>query len=200
MTFAEFNGWFALEICRYNNSIHSSLGCTPVAKWDALSGEMASDIPFDMDAFRVGFLPSERRQIRRDGVHLFKIRYWSEGLAGQIGRKDGKAVLRYDPRNLSSIWVELEAGRGVGRCHSRRCATYATARRTPLAKLARRFRVFECDLDPYRRDADREDIQPKCQITPANSCFDCRDYVAGFLVGKRSGHRRDPFWRGMPCN
>ena len=53
MTLAEFDVWFALEICRYNNSIHLSLGCTPVSIWDALSGEMASDIPFDLDAFRV---------------------------------------------------------------------------------------------------------------------------------------------------
>ncbi len=113
MTLAEFDVWFALEICRYNNSIHSSLGCTPVSKWDALAGEMASDIPFDMDAFRVSFLPSERRQIRRDGVHLFKIRYWSDALAGYIGRKDGATDVRYDPRDLSSVWVELEAGRCV---------------------------------------------------------------------------------------
>jgi hypothetical protein len=40
MTLGEFDSWFALEICRYNNSIHSSLGCTPVAKWEALSSEM----------------------------------------------------------------------------------------------------------------------------------------------------------------
>ncbi len=40
MTLSEFDRWFALEICRYNNSIHSSLGCTPVAKWEALSEQM----------------------------------------------------------------------------------------------------------------------------------------------------------------
>jgi putative transposase len=113
MTLSEFDSWFALEICRYNNSIHSSLGCTPVAKWEALSGEMARDIPFDMEAFRVSFLPSELRQVRRDGIHLFDLRYWSDALAGHVGRKDGKAVVRYDPRNLSVIWVELDAGRCI---------------------------------------------------------------------------------------
>jgi putative transposase len=113
MTLSEFDSWFALEICRYNNSIHSSLGCTPVAKWEALSGEMAGDIPFDMEAFRVSFLPSELRQVRRDGIHLFDLRYWSDALAGHVGRKDGKAVVRYDPRNLSVIWVELDGGRCI---------------------------------------------------------------------------------------
>ncbi|MGR3706577.1 Mu transposase C-terminal domain-containing protein [Sulfitobacter sp.] len=113
MTLREFDRWFALEICRYNNSIHSSLGCTPVAKWEALAGEMSGDIPFDMEAFRVSFLPSELRQVRRDGIHLFDLRYWSDALAGYVGRRDGKVVVRYDPRDLSAVWVELDGGRCV---------------------------------------------------------------------------------------
>ena len=113
MTLGEFDRWFALEICRYNNSIHSSLGCTPVAKWDALAGEMSGDIPFDMEAFRVSFLPSEQRQVRRDGIHLFDLRYWSDALAGYVGRRGGKVVVRYDPRDLSTVWVELDGGRCV---------------------------------------------------------------------------------------
>ena len=113
MTLGEFDRWFALEICRYNNSIHSSLGCTPVAKWDALAGEMSGDIPFDMEAFRVSFLPSEQRQVRRDGIHLFDLRYWSDALAGYVGRRGGKVVVRYDFCDLSTVWVELDGGRCV---------------------------------------------------------------------------------------
>ena len=113
MTLQEFDRWFALEICRYNNSIHSSLGCTPVAKWEALAGEMSGDIPFDMEAFRVSFLPSEQRQVRRDGIHLFDLRYWSDALAGYVGRRDGKVVVHYDPRDLSAVWIELDGGRCV---------------------------------------------------------------------------------------
>ncbi|WP_149789486.1 Mu transposase C-terminal domain-containing protein [Lutimaribacter pacificus] len=113
MTLSEFDRWFALEICRYNNRIHSSLGCTPVAKWEALSEEMMGDIPFEMEAFRVSFLPSELRKVRRDGIHLFQIRYWSDALAGHIGRGDGKVVVRYDPRDISMIWVELDDSRYV---------------------------------------------------------------------------------------
>lgn len=113
MTLSEFDRWFVLEICRYNNSIHSSLGCTPVAKWEVLSAEMMGDIPFEMEAFWVSFLPSELRKVRRDGIHLFQIRYWSDALAGHIGRGDGRVVVRYDPRDLSVIWVELDGGRYV---------------------------------------------------------------------------------------
>ncbi|PTQ66259.1 Mu transposase C-terminal domain-containing protein [Celeribacter persicus] len=114
MTLSEFHRWFTLEICRYNNSIHSSLGCTRGAKWEALSEEMMGDIPFEMEAFRVSFLPSELRKVRRDGIHLFQIRYWSDALAGHIGRGDGKVVVRYDPCDISMIWVELDDGRYVG--------------------------------------------------------------------------------------
>ena len=71
------------------------------------------DIPFEMEAFRVSFLPSELRKVRRDGIHLFQIRYWSDALAGHIGRGDGKVVVRYDPRDISMIWVELDDGRYV---------------------------------------------------------------------------------------
>ena len=113
MTLSEFDRWFALEICRYNNRIHSSLGCTPIAKWEALSEQMTRDIPFEMEAFQVSFLPSELRKIRRDGIHLFQIRYWSDALVAHIGRGDGTAVVRYDPRDISMIWVELEDGRYV---------------------------------------------------------------------------------------
>ena len=113
MTLSEFDRWFALEICRYNNRVHSSIGCTPVGKWEALSEEMMGDIPFEMEAFRVSFLPSELRKVRRDGIHLFQIRYWSDALAGHIGRGDGKVVVRYDPRDISMIWVELDDGRYV---------------------------------------------------------------------------------------
>jgi putative transposase len=74
---------------------------------------MMGDIPFVIEAFRVSFLPSELRKIRRDGIHLFQIRYWSDALAGHIGRGDGKVVVRYDPRDISMIWVELDDGRYV---------------------------------------------------------------------------------------
>ncbi|WP_276202125.1 TniB family NTP-binding protein [Thioclava pacifica] len=113
MSLSEFDGWFVLEICRYNNGVHSSLGCTPVANWEALAAEMSSDIPFEMEAFRESLLPSEKRQVRRDGIHLFDIRYWSDALAGRVARKDGKVVVRYDPRDISTIWVELDGGRCV---------------------------------------------------------------------------------------
>ncbi len=114
MTLREFDLWFALEICRYNNSIHSGLNCTPVAKWDALAREMSGDIPFDMEAFRVSFLPSEQRQVRRDGIHLFDMRYWSDALAGYVGRQAERwlsATILAISRPSGSNWMAADASR-----------------------------------------------------------------------------------------
>ncbi|WP_415183181.1 Mu transposase C-terminal domain-containing protein [Phaeovulum sp.] len=61
----------------------------------------------------MSFLPSEQRQVRRDGIHLFDRRYWSDALAGYVARKDRRGVVRYDPGDLSVIWVELDGGRCV---------------------------------------------------------------------------------------
>lgn len=103
LTLSEFDRWFALEICRYNNSIHSSLGCTPVAKWEAPSGEMSGDIPFDMEAFRVSFLPSEQRQIRRAvGIRNVVLSGLVRGRldAPMRAERTGGAVLRSATRPL----------------------------------------------------------------------------------------------------
>ena len=49
-------------------------------------------------------MPFERRTLRRDGLHLFSIRCWDSVLPVIV--KLGEAVLvRYDPRNLSKVYV-----------------------------------------------------------------------------------------------
>ncbi|MEO0762042.1 MAG: Mu transposase C-terminal domain-containing protein, partial [Pseudomonadota bacterium] len=60
--------------------------------------------------FLVDFLPSEQRVLQRDGLHLFHIRYWSDELRWLIGRDNRKFVLKYDPRDLSRIFVLTEDG------------------------------------------------------------------------------------------
>ena len=49
-------------------------------------------------------MPFEQRTLRRDGLHLFNIRYWDSVLPVIV--KPGESVLvRYDPRNLSKVYV-----------------------------------------------------------------------------------------------
>ena len=46
-----------------------------------------------------------QRKLRRDGLHLFNLRYWDNVLPSII--QLGMTVLvRYDPRNLSSVYIQ----------------------------------------------------------------------------------------------
>ena len=63
-------------------------------------------LPQDAERFLQDFLPFEERRIRRDGVHLFGIRYWADVLSAWAGRFSGHVRVRYDPRDLSCVFVE----------------------------------------------------------------------------------------------
>jgi putative transposase len=61
--------------------------------------------PHDLAEFTTDFLPSVERMVRRDGVHLFKIRYWDDVLSVWAGRLQRPTRVSYDPRDLSKIFV-----------------------------------------------------------------------------------------------
>jgi putative transposase len=47
--------------------------------------------------------------LQQDGLHLFDIRYWSDELRGLMGQGE-KVTVKYDPRDLSRIFVRVEFG------------------------------------------------------------------------------------------
>ncbi|WP_288397427.1 Mu transposase C-terminal domain-containing protein [Sulfitobacter pontiacus] len=111
MTLAELETWLALEITgSYHARIHSALETTPSAAWGLCAGEPKLRMPADLRQFLVDFLPSEQRVLQRDGFHLFHIRYWSNELRWLMARESRKYTLKYDPRDLSRIFVLTEEG------------------------------------------------------------------------------------------
>lgn len=111
MTLHELETWVALEITgSYHARVHSALEMTPSAAWSARVDEAAVRMPDDLRQFLVDFLPSEQRVLQRDGLHLFHIRYWSDELRWLMGNESRKYILRYDPRDLSRIFVLTEDG------------------------------------------------------------------------------------------
>lgn len=112
MTLAELETWLALEITgSYHARIHSALETTPSTVWGLLRvGEPKVRMPADLRQFLVDFLPSEQRVLQRDGFHLFHIRYWSDELRWLMGQETRKYTLKYDPRDLSRIFVLTEEG------------------------------------------------------------------------------------------
>ena len=63
--------------------------------------------------FWVSFLPEDERALRQDGIHFCNISYWSDALAADVGRSKDKLLIKYDPRDLSRIFVRRSSGRFV---------------------------------------------------------------------------------------
>jgi len=70
------------------------------------------DLPPDRMAFWTAFLPEARRRLAKDGIHFEKIRYWSDALSREVGRRS-ELLVKYDPRDLSRIFVRQPGGRFV---------------------------------------------------------------------------------------
>lgn len=109
MTLREFEQWFALEVGVYHGSIHSELGVPPLTAWADGLGNRADPLrlPADPARFLFNFLPFEMRKVRREGIELFHAFYWHGSLAGLIANCDHKLPIKYNPLNLSAVYVEL---------------------------------------------------------------------------------------------
>lgn len=110
-TLRELERWLVLEIVgKYHQKIHASLNRPPVALWREWAGSEPLRLPTDRLKFWVSFLPEDRRRLRRDGIHLFGITYWASALAQDVGRAEDRLVVRYDPRDLSRVFVRRPNG------------------------------------------------------------------------------------------
>lgn len=112
MTIEEVERWLGHAITGlYHGSVHRSLHTTPLVAWergllgDAIEPGPGQPVPVpDPKRFLIDFLPIERRLIRREGVSLHSISYWSDILTAWIGQPE-KMIVRYDPRDLSRIYL-----------------------------------------------------------------------------------------------
>ena len=110
LSLRELERWLAVEITgAYQRRIHSALLRPPLAVWQESQGGLSFDLPPDRMAFWTSFLPETRRRLLKDGIHLEKIRYWSDVLARDLGRSSDM-LIKYDPRDLSRIFVRRPDG------------------------------------------------------------------------------------------
>jgi putative transposase len=111
LSFREFEHILALEVLGpYHNEIHSALGRTPASAWTEGMAKVTLRSPADATVFLRDFLPFEERIVRRDGIRLFGIAYQDGGLAHLVDHGPGKLRVKYDPRDLSAVFVELLTG------------------------------------------------------------------------------------------
>ena len=114
MTLRELEHWIAWEIAgHYHQRIHSALHRPPIAVWREHEERLKFRLPVDRLQFWISFLPEEERTLRRDGIHFCNIRYWSDVLAADVGRTHSKLLIKFDPRDLSRIFVRRPSGRFV---------------------------------------------------------------------------------------
>lgn len=111
MTFREFECALGWEIAgRYNNQIHSALLRPPIAVWQEHEASLALRMPKDRMTFWVSFLPDAYRKLRPDGIWLHDIPYWSNTLSGLVGRSNDDLLIKFDPRDVSRIFVRHPKG------------------------------------------------------------------------------------------
>jgi putative transposase len=147
----ELERWLILEIAgKYHHKIHASLHRPPIAVWRESSESIPLRLPVDRLKFWVSFLPEERRQLRRDGIHLFGIRYWASALAQDVGRASQRLAVRFDPRDLSHIFVRRPNGHFVE-------ARYRSLGRPPIAVWERNAAVRHLQ-EKGRREYNEETI------------------------------------------
>jgi len=58
-------------------------------------------------------LHEQERKLRPTGVHLFGMRYWSAALSGDVGRANRRLLVKYDPRDMSRVFVRRSSGNFV---------------------------------------------------------------------------------------
>ncbi len=112
MTLDELQHWLVHAIAgEYHNAVHSALQVPPLAAWqrgivgdEHTVGRGEPTAVSDPRRFLIDFLPLERRLVRREGVSLHSIFYWSNALSVWVGRPQ-KMIVRYDPRDLSRIYL-----------------------------------------------------------------------------------------------
>jgi putative transposase len=112
LTLRELERILALEILGpYHNEVHSALATTPAAAWaDGITASGDPGLPPDPAAFVLDFLPFQQRMVRREGVRLFNVTYFDGTLAPLLDSDERSCRVKYDPRDMSAVFVELAAG------------------------------------------------------------------------------------------
>jgi putative transposase len=114
LTLDELERWLAVAVAKYYHlRPHEGLGDqVPLRRWQEGVAALAAEggaipVPSDPRAFLVDFLPVVRRTLRRDGIRLDHVTYFSSALRTWIVQRDrpDPLLIRRDPRDLSRVFV-----------------------------------------------------------------------------------------------
>jgi putative transposase len=113
LTMADLRLFLTEEIARYHHTTHRGIGMPPRSAWEkAWTRKNQVELPAlarDRMKFLLDFLPAPRRVVGREGIELFGLKYSHSSLAPHVNL-GLQRVIRYDPRDISRIYLELPAG------------------------------------------------------------------------------------------
>ena len=114
LTLEELEHWLAIAVTKfYHQRPHGGLGGeSPNNRYEVgmrqlmTTGTLAPTIK-NPRAFLIDFLPVIERKLRRDGITIDRITYFSSALKPWIARGDLRefVIIRRDPRDISRIYV-----------------------------------------------------------------------------------------------
>jgi putative transposase len=110
MDIHECRAWYADKVTEYHGKIHSSLKCSPRAAWTHAvklgRNDLISIVEEDSEkSFMLDFMPSSYdHKIHPYGINFASRRYSGSIISAYIGET---CQLRYNPCDLSSVWIIL---------------------------------------------------------------------------------------------
>jgi len=113
LTLDELETWLVHQIAGvYHHGVHSGLGTAPIAAWTEAVARLPVPHrqPQDPQRFTLDFLPLEQRTIQRAGISLFNITYSDGVLSTFLAKPRRKFIVRYDPRDMSRVYLRDEDG------------------------------------------------------------------------------------------
>lgn len=113
LTLDELETWlWRFVAADYNARVHSATGQPPLVAWrlGADGQGFVPRMPSDPELLAFEFLPSVSRAITRQGVVFNRIQYYEPFLEPLFDTGDRKLLIRFDPRDLSRIYVRTAQG------------------------------------------------------------------------------------------
>lgn len=114
LTLRELELAFALDVLGpYHMELHSALGIPPIAAWSERLTRRPHPpcVPPDAIRWLQDFLPFREVTVRREGIRLHSIFYYDDVLTTWLGTENRRLLAKYDPRDLSTVFLQDETGR-----------------------------------------------------------------------------------------
>lgn len=163
LTLRDLELYLAQEIVRYHQRSHRGLGMSPRRAWELgwsrVPPGAAPKMPADRLNFRIGFLPVRRRVVGREGIELFGLKYADGNLAPHVA-SGAQRVVRFDPRDLSRIYLEVGAAEHL-------CVPLRDQRLPPFSLWEWLWMRRHRHLDTHRLNAEAINIEMTRAALPA---------------------------------